>query len=313
MSSIVIQQDNKTIQTFLPLPMEIDLFNIQKEKKQPGKATELLAAEIYNYLSGRVKEEISAKELTTEFGESPPSPRIYDILNVFEGLGLVSKCNVGKYSWAGREDGMIPTLRQLRNHGNSHNLVSIFLDPSTTTTAHNVQGEAKCSLQFLAAKMMMLLLILDPSEGLSKADFLKFIFQNVSEKTKNSAAQRIGRVLKIFEVLKLIQGEDEMCEPTSHKYVGPFLDMAEVILVPVNDGQDTSDIVDTEVLDNQFASQSQSVADADIVDEGDQAPKSLKTNIPELLPETFACGDYFVKDEVMDERMQDILGQLTIQ
>ena len=109
--------------------------------------------------------------------------RIYDILNVFEGLGLVTKCDINKYYWLGEEDGMIPTLRQLKTLANSENLVNIFMEPSKSDP--NEKGKGKCSVQFLTGKMLMLFLILDPKEGLSKADFLKFILQNVSQKTKN--------------------------------------------------------------------------------------------------------------------------------
>ena len=302
MSSIVVQDGDKIIQTLIPLPREIDLFNFQrKEKRKPGKSTEQLTAEIYNHLVLKGKVEFNVKDLTKDIGEEVT--RVYDILNVFEGLGLVTKSNVSKYSWVGEEDGMMPTLKQLRNHANSQNLVSIFLDP--TKTDQNVKGEARCSLQFLTGKMMMLLLILDPSEGLSKADFSKFIFQNVSQKTMNSAAQRIVKVLKVLESLKLIRGENKLQEPPHFKYIGPYIDIADIVLVVVADGQDTPAMVDmmddssTEVQDNQLATQS--IASEDVIDDEAQALKCMKANIQEPFPGTFAFGDYFVKDEVMDD------------
>ena len=295
MSSIFIEHGGKNLQTLPPLPTEEDLFNIEKRsKRKPGKSIDRLAEEVHNHLARKGNVDFSIKDLTKDFGED--IARIYDILNVFEGLGLVTKCDINKYYWLGEEDGMIPTLRQLKTLANSENLVNIFMEPSKSDP--NEKGKGKYSVQFLTGKMMMLFLILDPKEGLSKADFLKFILQNVSQKTKNSGDQRIAKVLKILEALRLIQSDNNIYCPPSFKYVGPNIEITEVILLVVDGDGKTSPDVD--LGENPFVLKN-AVNEVELHEDRNQ--KGLQTNIQESFPSIFfsGFGDYIVKDEVLND------------
>jgi len=203
----------------------------------------------------------------------------------------------------GWDQGMIPTLRQLKTLADSGNLNALFLDPNTN-------GEMNCSLQVLTEKTMMLFLLLCRGEALSREQLFNFLYQKASEKSKASGQIRIAKILKILVTLQLIQQEEAIISPnldrrskmkSSFKYVGPHIEayadeevyeIVEVttIVEVVEDGEYQVKVI-PKILGQCIKEDSIEIVYID------EAVCDLQEN----LSGNYDFGDILVKDEIMED------------
>ena len=308
MSSINVKSGDQILQVLSPLPEEVELFQVRtRVSKDQEKSIEQLTADVYNRFAGQVNVNFNFKELTRELDEA--DTRMYDVCNVFEALGLVSKVKKNQYCWFGWDLGMIPTLRHLKTLADSENLNSLFLDPSFPGSVTNSKGEMNCSLQILTEKIMMLLLLLSRDEVLSREQLFNFLYQNAPEKTKNSGPLRIAKVLKILLTLRLIQEDQGNVQKpnsrgnirwfTSFKYVGPHIEaydeVYEVIevttIVEVDEDGDYTTQVIPKILGKCVMENS---IDIEFIEE-------TSCHLQENFTKNFGFGDILVKDEILED------------
>lgn len=170
--------------------------------KEKEKSIESLAEEVIQKLSLKQTSSpvnFNVKHLAEELGDDVK--RLYDICNVLEALGVVIKKKVNTFCWVGVNGAkMIETLRHLKTVAESEDLHSLILNKEVVTDNNKT---LKLNLQVLTEKMMMLFLLLDSHESLTKSQLYSFIFRG-AEENKASGILRISKVLKIVQTLGLL-------------------------------------------------------------------------------------------------------------
>ena len=309
MSSIIVSTGQNILQELPPLPDEASLFKVKtKVARSQEKPIEQLTADIYNRFVGKFGFHFNFKELTEELKEA--NTRMYDVCNVFEALGLVSKVKKNEFCWWGWDQGMIPTLRQLKTLANSENLNSLFLDPNFPGSFPNSKGEMNCTLQVLTEKTMMLFLLLSRDEALSREQLFNFLYQKAPEKSKASGQLRVAKILKILVTLQLIQEEAPIVYPnphwkmrsfTSFRYVGPHIEAQDIeelydiievtTIVEVDEDGEYQVKVVPKILGKCVKEDS---IEIEFIDE-------TICDLQESLPGHCGFGDIMVKDEFMED------------
>ena len=174
-------------------------------------------------------------------------PTVYDICNVFEAVGLLTKSGVGRFKWLGLWNhlggNLAKTLAQLK---------AIASIPGSQTIKSEDYKENGFKVQAVTERILMLFLANSsnkPGEGKSLTThelFVQFgIGDDVATKEKSSGRMKLVKVLKILSAIGLLRGDGAYCKNKLYKqnkqkfyhmsytYVGPAVDSADISNISV--------------------------------------------------------------------------------
>jgi len=190
----IVDKNQKLIHELPVVPDESVLFEAKKTGSQglrgreKEKSLEFLALYLYNCFAGQSNVDFQIKHLAESLNDAVP--RVYDVCNVFEAVGLVTKTKVKEYRWLGVNGGQfLPSLRHLKTMAEMNDLKNLFSNASTST------------LQDIAERILMLLFL--PGDGLTR-DQIFFLIYPEADVKKGSSCLRISKVLKILTSIGLL-------------------------------------------------------------------------------------------------------------
>jgi len=189
----IVDKNQKLIHELPVVPDESVLFEPKKKVtgsrgRENEKSLEFLALYLYNCFAGQSNVDFQIKHLAESLNDAVA--RVYDVCNVFEAIGLVTKTKVKEYRWLGVKGGQfLPSLRHLKTMAEMNDLKNLFSNTSTTT------------LQDIAERILMLLFL--PGDGLTR-DQIFFLIYPEADVKKGSSCLRISKVLKILTAIGLL-------------------------------------------------------------------------------------------------------------
>ena len=140
--------------------------------------------------------------------EDEDTKRIYDVLNILEGVGLTAKKGRKLYSWAGRNK-MWECLESLKEK-------AVEVELKDQIRRFEEEGQETPGLQFsrdeeregfhlreLTEKIVMVFLSLD-GRTLTNKQILSFVFNAEKKGTKQSVLQKVVKVLKVLVAMGLL-------------------------------------------------------------------------------------------------------------
>ena len=176
-----------------------------KTRNDEDRSFESLAMKLYERFEDE-EEIINVNDVAKEEGEDPK--RIYDIFNIFEGLGLVAKLGVKTYNKLGKENARAAFARmklsaaametQVASAMVQHKVVQFNQNPAEIDQGNQYH------LTRLTEKIMVILLSVEGDSGvmaggLSYKQILSLLYQRGENKTAgvmDSVRQKVSRVLK---------------------------------------------------------------------------------------------------------------------
>ena len=216
---VIWSKDDKFIHSLPAIPPEFVMFTPRKKARTRMNFNniELLATDIIQHFGDERNIQFSVKELTETTNDD--IKRIYDVCNIFEATGLVSKIKKDIFYWHGKQSkSFLETLSSLRNVVETQDFNSLFYNQEEGQ-------EIRITLQILTEKMLMLLMLSD--EGLNKNQIFSFIYNDPSC-SRDSGLMRIAKVLKILSSIGLVYspdvndwGQKKILEKANFFYSGP--------------------------------------------------------------------------------------------
>jgi len=189
----IFDEKQKLVHELPVVPDESVLFEAKKKEigsqgKGKEKSLEFLALYLFNCFANQSNVDFQIKLLAETLNDTVA--RVYDVCNVFEAVGLVTKTKVNEFRWLGPNDGQfIQSLRHLKTFAQTQDLKNLFFNAATST------------LQDIAERILMLLLL--PGYGLTR-DQIFFLIYPQADVKKDSSCLRIVKVLKILTAIGLL-------------------------------------------------------------------------------------------------------------
>jgi len=189
----IFDEKQKLVHELPIVPDESVLFEAKKKEigsqgKGKEKSLEFLALYLFNCFANQSNVDFQIKLLAETLNDTVA--RVYDVCNVFEAVGLVTKTKVNEFRWLGPNDGQfIQSLRHLKTFAQTQDLKNLFFNAATST------------LQDIAERILMLLLL--PGYGLTR-DQIFFLIYPQADVKKDSSCLRIVKVLKILTAIGLL-------------------------------------------------------------------------------------------------------------
>ena len=186
----------------------------KKKKEGEDKSIETLAKKLQERFKDHDEEDFDIEEIAEEEEEDPK--RIYDLLNIFEGLGLLKKNGKKTYS-LGSQQNLAGTLENLKKSAIEVDLNSQISQTLKKTRVlqfrrEEVEGEGgktkEFHLKLLTEKILMIFLSSDSSErgnpSYSYEQIRAFVFNEDMKATKDSVQIKITRVLRTLVGLEIL-------------------------------------------------------------------------------------------------------------
>ena len=206
----------------LPPPVREDkLALVQDGRKNRAKQFKvkdyylMLVEKLNTYEEGSVfhKDEIGAV-----FPDRNVNNQMYELFNVLEALGYLSREGAGMFQWFGPDsDRAAKTLKDLKTVAINNSFDHATGDVKMMTTPK------------LAEIVLMIFLSLGHNTTISKQQIFSLIFKSENEKLC-TAAIKLPKVLKVLEVIGIILHDFPTCaEFSNYCYVGPDVDCDEIM------------------------------------------------------------------------------------
>ena len=195
---ILCPKTGNVIHELPALPAEDVLFQEKKKKKKAKseeKPIEDLAKAFLALFFFHVNVTFNVKNVAEELKDDVK--RVYDICNIFEAVGIITKRKVNTFCWLGLgSESMIRSLRQLKTIAEKEDL--------------KMNLKMKMNLLMMTQKIMMLFLLLAENEGLTKIQLYDFVYAGTEQKNKGSM-NRVNKILKVLLTLELIHYNSTAC------------------------------------------------------------------------------------------------------
>ena len=138
--------------------------------------------------------------------EDEDTKRIYDVLNILEGVGLTAKKGRKLYSWAGRNKMCLESLQEKAVEVELKDQIRRFEEEGQETPGLQFSRDEEREgfhLRELTEKIVMVFLSLD-GRTLTNKQILSFVFNAEKKGTKQSVLQKVVKVLKVLVAMGLL-------------------------------------------------------------------------------------------------------------